>query len=272
MRFQTLAVFLFLSSTALADEPMPTSLSREEFAAGWVSLFDGETTFGLNTGENISLEKGEKTNVFVKDGVLILGKGGSSTTTAYFSFGNDWEAQIETFGGNLQTGKWLFQLDAKATNGKKWGSITILCVNGKIQKPTNRDIEWKEKAYIEANDNSRIPFQFVGNENHPMSIRTIKIRPTKMVNLFNGKDLSGWKRFAGNPKQEQSKWEVTKEGELHLTNGPGDLQTEKSFKDFCLQLECKTNGDKLNSGIFFRCLPGQYQQGYEAQIHNGFQG
>ena len=37
-------------------------------------------------------------------------------------------------------------------------------------------------------------------------------------------------------------------------------------------VECKTNGKALNSGIFFRCLPDQYQQGYEAQIHNGFKG
>ena len=26
----------------------------------------------------------------------------------------------------------------------------------------------------------------------------------------------------------------------------------------------------LNSGIFFRCIPGQYQNGYEAQIQNAF--
>ena len=26
----------------------------------------------------------------------------------------------------------------------------------------------------------------------------------------------------------------------------------------------------LNSGIFFRCIPDQYQNGYEAQIQNGF--
>ena len=29
-------------------------------------------------------------------------------------------------------------------------------------------------------------------------------------------------------------------------------------------------GKGLNSGIFFRCIPGQYQNGYEAQIQNAF--
>ena len=37
-----------------------------------------------------------------------------------------------------------------------------------------------------------------------------------------------------------------------------------------LQLECKTYGKALNSGIFFRCIPGQYQNGYEAQIQNAY--
>ena len=37
-----------------------------------------------------------------------------------------------------------------------------------------------------------------------------------------------------------------------------------------MQAECRTNGKNLNSGVFFRCIPGDYQNGYEAQIHNGF--
>src|SRR5690606_40013127 len=31
-----------------------------------------------------------------------------------------------------------------------------------------------------------------------------------------------------------------------------------------------TNASHLNSGIFFRCIPGETMNGYEAQIHNGF--
>jgi len=37
-----------------------------------------------------------------------------------------------------------------------------------------------------------------------------------------------------------------------------------------LQLEIISNGKFLNSGIFFRNLPGQLNQGYESQIQNGF--
>jgi len=37
-----------------------------------------------------------------------------------------------------------------------------------------------------------------------------------------------------------------------------------------LQLECKTLGKGLDSGVFFRCIPDQYQNGYEAQIQNSY--
>ena len=42
------------------------------------------------------------------------------------------------------------------------------------------------------------------------------------------------------------------------------------FADFVLQLECISNGKHLNSGIFFRAIPGEYWQGYECQIRNQF--
>lgn len=90
------------------------------------------------------------------------------------------------------------------------------------------------------------------------------------IKLFNGKNLDGWKKYEGDKARAKSEFGVTKEGWLSLKNGPGDLQTQGQWNDFVLQLECKTNGERLNSGVFFRCLPGQYQMGYEAQIHNGF--
>ena len=48
------------------------------------------------------------------------------------------------------------------------------------------------------------------------------------------------------------------------------MQTEKQWADFVFQGECISNGRHLNSGVFFRCLPGQYQNGYEFQIQNGY--
>src|SRR5207249_5570418 len=90
--------------------------------------------------------------------------------------------------------------------------------------------------------------------------------PHNTKSIFNGKDLTGWKEHPG----KKSKFTVTPEGWLNVKNGPGDLQTVGKWKDFVLQLECVSNGKHLNSGIFFRCLPDEYQQGYECQVRNEF--
>src|SRR5262249_51506147 len=82
---------------------------------------------------------------------------------------------------------------------------------------------------------------------------------------FNGKDLTGWKEHAG----KKSVFSV-KDGAINIKDGPGDLQTEGQWANFVLQLECISNGKHLNSGVFFRCRPSEYQQGYEAHVHNGF--
>ena len=86
--------------------------------------------------------------------------------------------------------------------------------------------------------------------------------------VFNGKDLNGWSTRAA----EKCKFDVTKNGELHVTNGPGQLETKKDFANFVLQLECKVNGDGLNSGVFFRTLCAGRWAGYESQIQNSFVG
>lgn len=97
--------------------------------------------------------------------------------------------------------------------------------------------------------------------------RKVYFTPDGLKPIFNGKDLTGWSVFK-DEKRNKSQVEVTGAGELHITNGPGDVQTDGKYADFVLQLEFKTNGDGLNSGVFFRCIADQYQNGYEMQINN----
>jgi hypothetical protein len=111
------------------------------------------------------------------------------------------------------------------------------------------------------------PFTLPPPKESPAAYKSVTFTPEGMTPLFNGKDLTGWAMLK-DEKRMLSKAEVTKAGELHLTNGPGDLQTTGKYADFVLQVECKTNGDGLNSGVFFRCIEGQYQNGYEMQISN----
>jgi hypothetical protein len=101
-------------------------------------------------------------------------------------------------------------------------------------------------------------------------IKSLEYLPTGSKPIFDGKSLEGWELYQGDPKRELSKFSVTPDGELRVVNGPGDLRTKAQYDNFTLQLQCKTNGTALNSGIFFRCIAGQYQNGYECQIQNGF--
>ncbi len=98
-----------------------------------------------------------------------------------------------------------------------------------------------------------------------VAFRNVKLRPLGTTSLFNGKDLAGWKPYPG----MASVFSATPEGWLHVRNGKGQLETAGRYADFILQLEVFVNGRRLNSGIFFRSIPGDFWMGYESQIHNG---
>src|SRR5262249_278427 len=99
-----------------------------------------------------------------------------------------------------------------------------------------------------------------------LELRNVTLVPLGQKAIFNGKNLEGWKEFPG----KKSKFTVNDKLELNVKDGPGDLQTEGKYGDFLLQLNCISHGKHLNSGIFFRCREGEYQNGYEAQIRNQF--
>lgn len=68
------------------------------------------------------------------------------------------------------------------------------------------------------------------------------------ISLFNGKDLTGWK---GEGKAEWKAVDGMLVGKQGPDNAPGDLLTEKSFKDFELTCTYKCTWP-CNSGIWFR--------------------
>jgi len=88
------------------------------------------------------------------------------------------------------------------------------------------------------------------------------------VQLFNGKDLTGWKTHP----DDKAKWEV-KDGQIVGSGPAGHLFTERDdFEDFIFRLTV-TISDKGNSGQYFRtkfkkAFPVSGQDGYEAQINS----
>lgn len=82
-------------------------------------------------------------------------------------------------------------------------------------------------------------------------------------NLFNGKDLSGWKVHG------TEQWYVAN-GELICESGPdkqyGYLATDKSFKDFELTVEFRQESNG-NSGVFFHSsVEGTKVSGWQAEV------
>lgn len=67
------------------------------------------------------------------------------------------------------------------------------------------------------------------------------------TNLFNGKDLSGWKKLAGNADYKVENGGIT--GTAVLNSGNTFLVTEKEYGDFVLELDAKTESTLTNSGI-----------------------
>ena len=89
------------------------------------------------------------------------------------------------------------------------------------------------------------------------------------VQLFNGKDLKGWKTSP--PEQLDKSWYV-KEGILYSKGKVAShlFSPRDDYENFHYRIEAKIS-DKGNSGQYFRTKYGPgYPKGYEAQINSNF--
>jgi CubicO group peptidase (beta-lactamase class C family) len=249
-----------LQELAVPAKAKPASLTPQEIADGWILLFDRETTYGWTIdGESA-----------VKDGALLLG--GSKKTTAALTtqfFAGDFKMESDgaaEIAFQVGGGKSSFGVGDIATNL----DLTLRITPGSSRTGKSSTVGPDKVAVASAvvETDSPASLSIVVPPGKPFAIKSLKFKPHGTKALFNGKNLDGWKVTETDPKRAATKFEVTKDGELSAKNGPGDLHTEKQFDDFVLQLECKTLGKALNSGVFFRCIPDQYQNGYEAQIQN----
>ncbi|MBW3575825.1 MAG: DUF1080 domain-containing protein, partial [Actinobacteria bacterium] len=51
--------------------------------------------------------------------------------------------------------------------------------------------------------------------------------------------------------------------------GPGAVELDGRYGDMVLQVEVRTRAKLVNGGVFFRSVPGDFMNGYEAQLFNG---
>lgn len=102
-----------------------------------------------------------------------------------------------------------------------------------------------------------------------VSVRMLAIRPLGLKPLLNGEDLGDWKRIdrPSIPVEKRPQWKI-EDGVLRAIGGPGCLEYPTPFGDFVLQADVRTRDTFANGGVFFRSIPGDFMNGYEAQIYN----
>lgn len=288
MRVRCLVVAVLLALAVLPAHrafggEMPF-LPKQQAAAGWLALFDGHSTFGWQAAGDAQWQ--------AKDGVLSTegGKNGSLVTTTEFA---DFILKLDF---RLAAGatsslayrrtpvgegpQLAFGYDAPTLNPKQapfrpgqWQSIVIVA-RGEQQVATLDGAKWldsTDKKFpqpLKAFRRGTIALAADPTPGKRVEFRNILLKPLGLEPIFNGKNLDGWDLSQG-PKTVAS---VTPEGALRIQKGYGLIGTKATWADFVLQLDVFVNGDDLNSGVFFRCIPAKFVQGYESQIKNTWKG
>ena len=276
---------LTLTGTAMAAEQ--NQLTPEELDDGWILLFDGETDYGWKAAS--------KANWKVADGVILVNSGemGLLYTTSQFG---DYVLKVD-FRNPKGTNSGIFLRTPAQPKDPASDCYELNIADETVSPfPTgsfvkrekgqgNHDsTEWRTftiraegahftvaldgKRVLDYVDPKPLLRGSIGLQFNTGSVefRNVKLKPLGLQSIFNGRDLTGWKEYPG----KASVFSVTPEGALNVKNGNGQLEFQQPFADFVMQLEIFSNGKHLNSGIFFRSIPGEFWQGYESQIHNGY--
>ncbi len=265
----------------------PNALSAEEIADGWILLFDGHTLFGWKAAS--------KANWAVRDGAITANDGPEGLLCTTSQWGNYvlrvefraekgansgvflrtspqptdvttkcYELNIADPGASeYPTGSFVQRKKAAGTfDTTTWRTFEVTADAGRFA------VKLDGRPVLDYTDPKPLGRGFIGLQfrNGKVEFRNVKLKPLGAKSLFTGKDLSGWKTYPELP----SVFTVTPEGWLNVKNGRGQLETAGQYADFTLRLDAFVNGKALNSGVFFRCIPGENMNGYECQIHNGF--
>jgi Domain of Unknown Function (DUF1080) len=269
---------------ASAEELLGARLPAEEAAAGWIRLFDGHTLFGWEiTGA---------ANWRVEDGSIVVDNGAQCLLCTSVPW-QDYELFVE-FKAGPQTNSGVFlrtplepedpQLDCYEVNiapdDNPFPTAGIVKRQQAEAKPQTFD-QWRTmKMKLEGKqlqvsvddvlvcdytDPIGLPPGRIGLQHNSgrVEFRNVRLRPIGLQSLLDA-ELSQWTKYPQMPGE----FTVTDEGYLHVQGGRTQLESKASYDDFVLLAEYKLPKAEMNSGIFFRCVPGEEMLGYECQLSN----
>ncbi len=293
INFLSVALVVSTFSTVMlaraADSPpqaatKQNTLTPEELADGWILLFDGKTKFGWAAGSEADWK--------VADGVISVtsGKPGLLHTTTEFSdylLRVDFRAPPETNSGVfLRTpavptsptvdcyeaniaGPKISKFPTGSLVGRKLGDLPELNSDWhtyEIRVAGDRfTLKVDGRQTVDYTDPKPLRRGFIGLQYNTgkAEFRNVKLKPLSLKDLFDGQSTTGWRQFPATPISAK-----VSDGVLRLNKGPGQLESEQKFGDFVIQGEFMCNAKGVNSGLFFRCIPGELMNGYECQIEN----
>lgn len=265
---------------------LPGNLSTTEVANGWLALFDGETLFGWRAMDN-------DTNWRVVDNTIQADRGNISllrTTTEF----DDYELRVEFWAtSKTNSGVFLRTSPTPKNTAKDCYELNIAndanhpfptgsIVDRHKAEVTFKNEQWQtfyakvdgervtvkidEEIINEYVDSGGIRRGFIGLQFNagPIKFRNVLLRPLNTKSIFNGKDLTEW----NDSQTMESTYSVTDAGELKVIGGRGQLESKIQLANFVFSMQCRTNSLGLNSGVFFRSIPGEFTNGYESQIQN----
>lgn len=264
-------------------------LTPADVSSGWILLCDGDSDFGWKSTGNAKWH--------VADGNIVASEGGIgliSTTTEFADFDLQVECWVDAKAADavLLRGPAAGEVSAASAymismsdKFKPWpaGSIFGIAKAKNAPKPIGKwtklnvraqgdqlivIVDGKTTVNVRDTKHNRGVVSLGYGGAGVVKYRNIRLKPLSLKSIFNGKDLTGWKLVEGH----KSVFTVTPEGWINVKNGNGDLQTEAVWGDFVMQIEVFSNGDHLNSGVFFRANPGLFWSGYEDQIRNQWEG
>lgn len=277
-------VFDAASYEASAEQLLASRLPIEDTTRGWVRLFDGHTLFGWVTRGGA--------NWRVQNETIVVDEGSPSllTTTTPWS---DFELELE-YQADAETNSGVFVRTTLAPRDLNTDCYEINIAPADNPYPTGGIVERKKGEPFDGNpddwhvmnvvcDGDRLTVRIddktitqIDDANKPKSgfvglqfrsgrvqFRNVRIRPMGLTEMLD-ESLSKWKRY---PKME-GEFRIEQGGELVVDGGKQQLETKESFGDFTLLTDYQMDDPKSNSGIFFRCIPGDVMMGYECQVSN----
>jgi hypothetical protein len=269
-----------------ADKLLAARLPADQASAGWIRLFDGQTLFGW--------EIAGAANWRVEEGSIVVDRGDQCLLCTSVPW-QDYELTLE-FKADEKTNSGIFlrtSLDPSdpaidcyevniAPDDNPFPTASVVKrqkVDGSETPQTfgvwrtmkmrldgqQLQVTLDDKLVCDYTDPSQLPAGRIGLQHNSgrIEFRNIRLRPLGLESLLD-QDLSKWTKYPEMPGD----FTATDEGWLHVTGGRSQLESKESHDDFVMLAEYKMPNPEMNSGIFFRCIPGKEMLGYECQLSN----